>query len=123
MTISVKPSEHRPFRDGGGEFSCVGLQEIEVEIEAGPAPIRSYRNGEEWQRLEGIYEMMDHAVGGPANAVLCRYGPMRGILVYGGPLGLNLAGSGVPVIWTQEVDDLPPEVQQALDVSRFAKEG
>lgn len=122
MTISVKPSEQRPFRDGAGSFSCVGLQEIEVQVEAGPTPIRSYRNKGEWQRLEGIYDVLDMAVGGPAHAVLCHYGPMRGVLIYGGPLGLNLSGSGVPVIWTQEVDDLPADVQQALDIAKFAKE-
>jgi hypothetical protein len=121
MKVSVKPSERRQFRDGSGDFTCVGLNEIEVEVHSGPAPIRLFRNRGEWQPLEGVYELLDNAVGGPANAVLCHYGPMRGILVYGGPLGLNLAGDGVPVIWTQDVDDLPPEVQKQLEVEKFSK--
>jgi len=121
MTINVKPSERRPFRDGAGDFSCVGLRDIEVDVLAGPAPIRSFRNREQWQMLEGVYEVLDQAVGGPASAVLCQYGPLRGVLVYGGPLGLNLAGSGVPVIWTQDVEDLPADVQQALGMERYAE--
>lgn len=122
MKITVKPSERRQFRDGTGDFTCVGLQEIEVEVQAGPAPIRSFRNQGQWQPVEGVYEVLDCAAGGPANAVLCQYGPMRGVLIYGGPLGINIAGSGVPVIWTQEADDLPPDVQAALGVDKFARE-
>ena len=123
MKLKVQPSERRQFRDGSGDFSCVGLQEIEVEVHAGPTPIKSFRNQGTWQPLEGVYELLDNAVGGPANAVLCQYGPMRGILIVGGPLGLNLAGSGVPVIWTQEAGDLPDEVQKQLGVDKFAVAG
>lgn len=118
MTIQVKASEHRPFRDGSGDYTCVGLQEINVEVLAGPAPIRSFRNQGQWQALEGVYEVMNEAVGGPAHAVLCHYGPMRGVVIYGGPLGINLAGNGVPVIWTQDPEDVPAEVRDALGLAR-----
>jgi hypothetical protein len=118
----VKPSQHRPFRDRPGEHNCVGLQDIEVEVLAGPAPIQSYCNQGQWQSLEGVSELMEQAVPCPAQAVLCQYGPMRGILIWGGPLGLSLAGSGVPVIWTQKPEELPETVRKALGVTKFVND-
>lgn len=121
MKLSVKPSEKRQFRDRPGDFTCVGLQEIEVDVEAGPEQVRLYRNQGDWQPVEGIYDVMEQAAGGAAHAVLCRYGPMRGILIYGGQFGLNINGGGVPVIWTQDVDDVQPEVRARLGVDKFSK--
>lgn len=119
MNLNVTPSEKRPFRDRPGEHTCVGLNDINVDVLNGPVPIQSFHHNDQWQTLEGVDELMGQAVAGPARAVLCRYGPRKGILIYGGSLGLSLAGAGLPVIWTEKPEQLPDTVQTALGVEAF----
>jgi hypothetical protein len=121
MIVSIAGSIHRPWLDQGGFYACAHFPST-IFTELSPTvEVRQVRDSRgRWRSVRGVHERLGRAVLETAHAVRCRdpHG-LEGILIYGGELGVLMIGvgepgAGSPILWVEDVRDVPRNVAHVL---------
>lgn len=121
MIVRVTPSIDRPWKDGGGFYSCDFFPETRFTELSPRTEVRQVRDAAgRWRRVRGVRAVMGQAAECPALAFRGR-DPLgvEGYVVVGGDLGVMMygvgqPGVGSPILWVDEAADFRADVARVL---------